>query len=128
MGLPFMSRNRNMIWPGVPDALIVCAVPATASRYAYSGRAPSTLNLMHWVVPLRHAVEADCWPAASGPTVRVSAAIPPEVVIAAVLPSDVIPLPVCHATAWPAIGTPLLSTKAWVVQETVAPAARDNVG
>src|ERR1017187_6900081 len=95
---------------------------------AYSGRAPKAENVTHWLVPLRHACEDAGCPAVSGPTIMALAAMPLPLVMAAVLPCGVMPLPVaCHATAWPPIGSPLLSTSACAVQFTLAPAATESV-
>ena len=41
IALPSISRTRRTIWLGVAVSAIFCAVPETASREAYSGRAPS---------------------------------------------------------------------------------------
>src|ERR1019366_7716164 len=74
------------------------------------------------------AVEVDCCPAANGPTLSALLAIPLPLVMAAVLASAVTPPPGSHATVCPPMGVPLLSTRACVVQFTMAPAATDKVG
>src|SRR5258708_23466837 len=86
------------------------------------------VKLMHWLVPLRHAVAIVCCPAARGPTLRDLVAMPPSLVVAAELRRAETLALVCHVTIWPATGLPLLSTMAWVVQLTIAPAARDSEG
>ena len=96
MGLPFMSRTRNVTTPGVPTAATVCIVPATDSSHAYSGRAPSATKLTQWLVPLRQATEVACCPPPRGPTIRDLVANPPEFVVDCGLPDGVMPPLVCH--------------------------------
>src|SRR5580704_13390220 len=114
MGLPSVSSRRRAIWLGVPEAARVWLAPEIGSRIASSGRAPYAVNATHWVVPLRHALMLTTWPSASGPTVRMLVAMPAELVIAAAGPCGAMPPPdgVCHATDWPARGTPFERTSA----------------
>src|SRR5580698_2971508 len=128
MGLPFMSRTRRVIIPGVPEAERAWAVPETGSSHAYSGRAPRATKLTHWVVPFRQAFAVDCWPSASGPTARDLEAMPLESVVADAPPcGEMLPLD-CQVTVCPGAGAPPVSAIACAVQLTVAPAATDRDG
>src|SRR5579863_6909274 len=111
MGLPFMSRTRRVMMPGVPAAESVWAVPETASIQANSGRAPRTTKLTHWPVPLRQAVEEVCWPSARGPTESDLKAMPFAPVVDEDVPDTLMLLLACQTTVCPAAGAPLVRAR-----------------
>ncbi len=114
MGLPSKSSRRRVIWAGVDWTERLWAVPETAWRVAYSGRAPKAVKTTHWLVPLRQAFMVAVWPSASGPTVSALVAMPLELVRAAALPAGRMPdkAVVCHKTFCALSGMPLERTSA----------------
>jgi len=74
------------------------------------------------------AEEVICWPLSSGPTERDLTAMPLAFVMATGLPFGWTMLEDCQATDCPGAGEPLVRARAWAVQSSVAPAARESIG